>query len=291
MFGYIRPARGELRVREFELYKSCYCGLCRTLGKEFGPAARMVLQYDFTFLTMLLWESGNPPCICTKRCCASPCRKHGEASGDGAMVIAAGYSVILAYWKLCDTVRDEGFFRALPARGAKLWLRRAYRKAQRRWPEFDRRVREGMEALFALEEAGECRLDPMADAFAGILTACADVRQGDEKRILEQLLYHVGRWIYIVDAADDLKEDAARGRFNPVDRRFALGGRQPDAECRLWLETTLGQSQDLAAAAFELLRENHWAEILRNILYLGMTQVSRDVLNGTFRPGRDGLPR
>jgi len=291
MFGYIRPDRGELRVREFELYKSCYCGLCRTLGKVFGPGAKMVLQYDFTFLAMLLWESGNPPAICGKRCCAAPCRNHAEASGDASLEFAAGCSVILAWWKLCDTVRDEGFFRSLPARGAKLWLLQAYRKAQRRLPAFDAAVRSGMETLFALEEAGERRLDPMADAFAGILTACAAEKQGTERRILEQLLYHVGRWIYIVDAADDLEKDAARGRYNPVDRRFALEGRPPDEACKEWLEVTLAQSQDLAAAAFELMRDNPWSEILRNILYLGMSRVSRQVLNGTFRPGRDGMPR
>ena len=291
MFGYVRPARGELRVKEFELYKSCYCGLCRTLGNTFGPAAKMVLQYDFTFLTMLLWDGNNAPVFCRKRCAVSPCKKHCEASGDAAMTVAAGYSVILAWWKLCDTVRDEGFFGGIPARGAKLWLRRAYRKAAGMYPDFDACVRARMEELFRLEEAGESTLDRMADAFAHILSSCADACSGAEKRVLEQLLYHVGRWIYIVDAVDDLKEDAKKGRYNAVDRRFALNGNEPDAECKAYLEVTLAQSQELAASAFALMRENCWSEILRNILYPGMTQVSTQVLSGTFHPDRDGLPR
>lgn len=291
MFGYIRPARGELRVKEFELYKSCYCGLCRTLGKQYGPAARMVLQYDFTFLAMLLWEGGKKPLLCAKRCMASPCKKHCEASGDDSMAVAAGYSVILAWWKICDTIHDEGFFRSVFARGAKLWVRRAYRKAAKQYPEFDARVRESMNELFHLEKVGENRLDRMADAFAKILAYCAESRSGDEKRILEQLLYHVGRWIYIVDAVDDLEKDRKNGQYNPVDRRFALNGKSLSEEDKAYLEITLAHSRNLAAAAFELLKENCWSEILRNILYLGMTQVSGQVLSGTFRHERDGLPR
>lgn len=142
-----------------------------------------------------------------------------------------------------------------------------------------------------MEKAGESTLDRMADAFAQLLAACSECRTGAEQRELEQLLYHVGRWIYIVDAVDDVKRDAKTGQYNPVSRRFKLSDGEMDDDTRAYLKTTLLQSRDLACSALELMEENCWSSILRNILYLGLTSVSESVLDGTFRPDREGLPR
>lgn len=291
MFGYVRPMRAELKVREFEAYRSCYCGLCRVLKEEYGARARMVLNYDFTFLAMLLWEPDVPFEIRKDRCAVMPCRKHCACRTGESLRLSAGYSVILAWWKLCDTVEDEGLFKALAARGARLWIRRAYRKAREQFPAFDRTVRERLDEIHAMEKAGESTLDRMADAFAQLLAACSECRTGAEQRELEQLLYHVGRWIYIVDAVDDVKRDAKTGQYNPVSRRFKLSDGEMDDDTRAYLKTTLLQSRDLACSALELMDENCWSSILRNILYLGLTSVSESVLDGTFRPDREGLPR
>ncbi len=288
MYGYIRPLRGELKVREFEAYRSCYCGLCGALGRLCGPISRMVLQYDFVFLAMLLWEPGCTPERCQKRCAAHPCRKHTEVLGSPELDAAAACSVILAWWKLCDNVRDEGFGKSLAARGAKLCLRRAYGRAKKRYPQFDACVKAHMETMLQLEREGEASLDRMADAFAKILASCAELTGGRDTRALGQLLYHVGRWIYIIDALDDLEEDAKHRRYNAVDRRFDLCGAKPGADVLSYLELTLEKSQELACGAYELMEPNHWQPILRNILYLGMTHVSRQVREGTFRSQRNG---
>lgn len=117
MFGYVRPMRAELKVREFEAYRSCYCGLCRVLKEEYGARARMVLNYDFTFLAMLLWEPDVPFEIRKDRCAVMPCRKHCACRTGESLRLSAGYSVILAWWKLCDTVEDEDFSKRLPQEG------------------------------------------------------------------------------------------------------------------------------------------------------------------------------
>ena len=75
MFGYIRPLRPELKVKDFDRFKACYCSLCHTLGKEYGLPARFILNYDFTFMTMLLWGSDEPLEYCPKRCPVSPIHK------------------------------------------------------------------------------------------------------------------------------------------------------------------------------------------------------------------------
>ena len=63
MFGYIRPQKGELLVREFEQYRGVYCGLCKQLGKSYGFAARMTLSYDCTFLGLLFWGGRLPAAV------------------------------------------------------------------------------------------------------------------------------------------------------------------------------------------------------------------------------------
>lgn len=66
-------------------------------------------------------------------------------------------------------------------------------------------------------------MDQAADAFAVLLERSADqVEHEVQRRVLAQMLYHLGRWIYLIDAADDLKKDARSGNYNPVALRFGL---------------------------------------------------------------------
>jgi hypothetical protein len=281
----------ELRVREYERFKACYCGLCRELGRKYGAAARMILNFDFVFLAMLLWDEGETPVIERRRCAVSLCRKKACCAENGALGVCAGYSVILAWYKLRDSVRDGGFFKAAAARGAMVALRRAYRRSAREYPEFDALVREKLAELTALERAGEASLDRAADSFARLLAGAAAAFDGGRRRAAEQLLYHTGRWIYILDACDDLTEDAAARRYNPVARRFAVEGAALGGEARERLKTTLTHSLNLAASAYALLPENAWGEVTQNILYLGLPGVTDAVLDGKWRTPRPGLPK
>ena len=117
MYGYVRPDKGELKVREYEAFRAAYCGLCHSLKKQCGLAARFLVSYDLTFLSILL--HGSDGCRSErKRCIASPLRRRTCVSCAPAQDEAADYGVILACWQLRDSVADEGFFRGLPARAA-----------------------------------------------------------------------------------------------------------------------------------------------------------------------------
>jgi hypothetical protein len=285
VFGYVRPVKGELKVREFELFKACYCGLCHSLGKRYGIVSRMILNFDFVFLAMLMWEGAGAPEIEFRRCPASPFAKKRCCAPTAALDICAGYSVILAYWKLRDSVSDETFFRRLAARAASLFLRGPYKKAKRLYGAFDGAVRAALGELGRIEASndGSASLDGAADKFARVLSAAAATAPEGRQRALEQVLYHTGRWIYIVDACDDIAPDAARGRFNPVAARFgaAASGRLDDGQ-KEHMRLTLAHSANLAGAAFELAGESAWSPIVRNILSLGLPAVCRAVLSGNF---------
>ena len=279
MFGYIRPMQGELKVRELERFKACYCGLCHALGRQYGFRARFILSYEFVFLSMLLWGDGDAPEIKRKRCIASPCRRKKYCAGNDTLYACAGYSVILTWWKLRDAVTDEGFFRAIPYRLASLLLSSAYKKAVRRLPEFDRTVREQLSRLVSIEAAADKSLDETADKFAMILKAAAEsTAQEPQRRALYELLYHLGRWVYIIDACDDLKNDVKYGRYNPVALRFQLGGTALTEDSAEAILTTLTHSGNLMSSAFELMPENAWTGIISNIIYLGMPDTAARIL-------------
>jgi hypothetical protein len=286
MFGYIRPLRDELKVREYEQYKACYCGLCRALKAQGTPLSSFILSYDFTFLAMLLYDGQDAPEKSCVRCGANPLKRRKACLKFPALSQCADYCIILTWWKLRDTVDDEGFFRALRDRLLSSVLKRAYKKAAARRPEYAARVREALEALARLEREERPSLDACADQFARLTAALSGGAPEMRRRALEQLLYHVGRFIYIIDASDDLSEDHKAGRRNVVAERFGLIGGVLTDEAREALENTLLHSCRLAAAALELLDPGPFTPVLQNIIYLGMPQVCRAVLSGTWRGGK-----
>ena len=141
MFGYVRPCRPEMKCRDFDLYRATYCGLCRCLREHYGMIAPMLLNFDFTFLALLLWEPEEEFHPCKGRCHANLLLKKEMCPESPALKQAAAESMILAYWKLRDSVEDDGFWGGMPARALSVLLRRAYRRAARDCPEFDRAVR------------------------------------------------------------------------------------------------------------------------------------------------------
>jgi hypothetical protein len=288
MFGYIRPLKGELKVKEYESFRAVYCGLCHALRRRYGFAARFVVNYDFTFLAMLLLGT-EQPCFEYRRCPASPHRKRLCHCGGEALDKAADFSVILAYWKLRDTAADEGFVKALGARLASLLLRRSYRKARRRAAEFDACVRENLDSLARLEEERCPSIDMTADKFAKILAAAASgIEDVKRHRILEQLLYHAGRVVYLLDAMDDLPEDIEKDGYNPLRYRFAPADGRLSDEDREELLITIRHSQNQIISAYNLLDDGPWGEILSNIIYLGLPWVTQMVFSGRWKEIKKG---
>ena len=157
-------------------------------------------------------------------------------------------------------------------------LRPSYRRAASHRPDFDRKVEEQLRRLDELEAEGCPSLDRAADTFAELLRAAAP-SSGEESRdrAMEQLLYHLGRWIYLLDAQDDLEEDRTAGRYNPVAARFGPEGDR-DAMAR-----TLDHSRNLMYSAAQLADFGCRWPLIENILYLGLPLVQRAVFDGSWK--------
>ena len=282
MFGYVRPSLGRLSQEDTARFSAMYCGLCRALGRRCGKAASLILNYDFTFLAVLLAE-GEAEDPLHGRCVVHPLQGRDYFPGNDALDLAADCSVILAWWQLKDAIADSGGL-AAKYRSAALLLKPAYERARRSRPDFDRSTRRQLEELSRLEAERCPSMDQAADTFALLLqSAAGEVEDSVKRRVLEQMLYHLGRWIYLVDAADDLAEDFSSGSYNPLIYRYGLTEGKLSKEARESLVLSLDHSIRLMGAACELWDFGVWTPVIQATVYEGLFLVGQAVLEGTFQ--------
>lgn len=283
MYGYVRPDKGELKVSEYERFRGVYCGLCHELKARYGPVCRFLVNYDFTFLAMLLAAEEDTK-QCVRRCPYRPMRKAVCPEPRESLAAAADCTIILAYWKLKDGAADKGLFSSLGCRFICLSLRRHYKKAAGRLPDFASATEKNIAALASLEAQNSSSLDAVADTFASILSkagSCVD--DENQRRILEQMLYHLGRIVYVLDAVDDLDEDVRKNGYNPLRYRYTLVDGKLAPEDEAALRQSLQLSHNCISNAFVLLNENPYTAILSNILYYGIPSVAQSVFAGTWK--------
>ena len=291
MFGYIRARQDKLSESDRNVYQSAYCGLCRALGKRYGFRCRFLVNYDLTFLYLL--KASCREAAPTKKCMC-PAKMFGKkpcvCDPDGYADIAAA-NVILSWLKMDDNVKDNGWFKALPYRFLRLFYKRAWRRACADAPEFARIARERLNALSELEKARSDSIDATSDAFACIVSACADDLEEPVQRPAKVLLYQIGRFLYLVDALDDLPDDCKTGSYNPLRFRFSVrDGKLCEEDLRYFSELT-DCSVNISGSAFNLIPVKSYQGLLENIIYLGLPSVFTAVKNGTFWSRKKDKPR
>ncbi len=279
MFGYIKIERAELRIREYEYYRAAYCGLCRSMGKCTGQCSRLTLSYDFAFLAhvrMLL--DGETGRIRPRRCIVHPIRKRQMMEPNDSLRYCAYASVILAFEKCRDDVADERGLCRMVARLRCLFLRGAYRRAKKAYPALCDTVRAHLMRLGEEETRQTPLVDTVAAIFGELLgDVTAHGLSGEDARLAHKIGFEVGRFIYLMDALDDLEKDAKRGRFNPF--LLLYGGPVPNEDRRGLRDALIAGLFDLEKAIDLLPDGNATArEILHNVLYLGMPQTMDRVL-------------
>mgnify|MGYP004669227519 CR=1 FL=1 len=272
MFGYIRPFKPELKIREFETYKAVYCGLCHQLGRSFGAAARLTLSYDFAFFA-LLYMAVAPECPSFKRCVciANPVRKRTCCTDDAALSFSADAAAISMYYKVRDNIADGRWWEKLLWRALLPFVSGAERRARKRRPELDEAFAEMMAAQAEAERGGadmDAAAEPTARAMSKMFAMCPCEGEA-QRRVLERLGYLIGRYIYLCDAADDLESDIKKRRFNP------LKGEENGTEAaRAAIYLTIAEAQ----AAFALMETRRYGEIVENIVSLGLKSRADQLL-------------
>ena len=272
MFGYIQPNKDELKFREYNEYRAYYCGLCKCIGRNFGEAMKLTLSYDCAFMALLLTGIAGVENTRKCRCAYKPLsRARMAAVEDEYIRFAADMDIILAYCKLDDNWRDD---RAPGAAVGKAAMKNAFQKAKERSPELYKAISEGIAELSKLEQANTPELDPPADAFARMMknaALSAPVESPQNRLALGHTLYHLGRWVYLIDAWEDREKDAKNGSYNPFIASDADKERA---------EFIINCSLNEAINAYELLDIRAHESLLDNIIKYGCPLKNSEVLGG-----------
>ncbi len=263
MFGYIIPDQQALSPEAQDRYRTAYCGLCRRASALHGMAGRLTLSYDLTFLDLLLcslYEGETSAVTETGRCPVHPLRPR-QWRYSGPTDYCADVGLILHYYSARDKWEDD---RSPAGLAYMKLLEQRRREAEARWPRQTAAITGGLARLAEYEAAGSEDLDLVSDSFGGLMAELFDYKQDRWADELRTIGYSIGKYIYLLDAWDDLDRDVRRGAYNPLKGLSA----EPDYEEQIQeiFELLLAQ----AAAAFRRLPCVEDADLLENILYSGI---------------------
>ena len=233
MFGYIVINQSEMKFKEYDVYRSYYCGLCQSLKERYGVLGQLSLNYDMTFILMLLtglYEPEEQEAQC--RCVAHPLEKHPTRRNLFTDYVA-DMTVLFSCYKAEDDWEDEHISLA-------------------------------MQNFADAEKQGNADIDTMAGLFGRVMAQIVSCREDEWKDNLERLGFFLGKFIYLLDAYEDIEQDLKKGTYNPLKKRYEEPGFEE--ECRQILTMMMSE----CCKEFEQLPILQNVDILRNILYSGV---------------------
>ncbi|MEG0354808.1 MAG: DUF5685 family protein [Lachnospiraceae bacterium] len=261
MFGYVMINKQELKFKDFDFYHACYCGLCKTLKERYGLSGQLSLNYDMTFVILLLGGLYEPESERLEtRCIAHPLEKHPCLVNEYTQY-AADMNVLLTYYKCQDDWEDERKKSRLLY--AKL-LEKDCKRVSKQYPQKANVITEKLRELSIQEQKGTMDIDYMAGLFGEIMAAILVYREDEWKPLLQKMGMYLGKFIYLADAYEDIREDVKNHSYNPLN--FAYQQDDFEQECKTILTMLIAE----CSKAFEELPIIENADILRNILYSGI---------------------
>ena len=280
MFGYIKPYKPEMKVKEFDTFKAIYCGLCKQLSHVFGPFSSLTLSYDFTFIaTVSLAMSDSCKGFKKCSCVANPLKKKACLLPCDDLTFCASTALLMMYYKVIDNINDSGFFGKLKGYCLFPFVALARRKATKIYPDVDLIIGNAMKKQGEIEKNENTSVDRAADSTASALALiferlCDDITQ---KKILNRFGYLIGRYVYFADALDDIDDDLKSKSYNPFLTKFANENKTLD-EIKDYAKGVLNLTVGEIPPAYELLNLNRHKEILDNIIYLGLHNEIHNIL-------------
>lgn len=261
MFGYVVMNKPEIKFKDFDLYRSFYCGLCRELRERYGISGQITLTYDLTFVILLLSGLYELPVRKgTTRCIVHPVRRQ-PVRKNAITEYAADMNVFLAYYKCRDDWNDDRS--PLGLLYGKV-LERKEQKIERTFPQKTSRIISLLEDLSAMEKAGEKDIDKVSGCFGKIMAEIFAYREDVWEPTLRRMGFFLGKFIYLMDAYDDVEKDTKKGNYNPFSESYIIEGFQGQVQQMLLMMLSE------ACREFEKLPIIKYADILRNILYSGV---------------------
>ena len=270
MFGYVRINKMDLTFREFDYYKGYYCGLCKYLKENHGEVSRLSLNYDITFLILILTALYKLDSDITyERCIANPLKKKMRIVNE-ITEYAASMNILLSYYKLEDNLYDDnGIKDKLAYELYKGKLKKAYEK----YPQKAEYVKQQLGNLRELEKQESKSIDKVSNTFGNLMGEIFVYKKDEYEQNLRNIGFNLGKYIYILDAYEDLEEDNKKGRYNPfidyIDKKEELKNK---------VDRLISMSLGMATKNIEQLNLEFNKSIIDNIIYSGVYLRYKSIL-------------
>lgn len=281
MFGYVRPFKPYLRMCEYDTYRGVYCGLCKTIGRIFGFVPRFTLSYDFTFLSLVDLSVNQVKLSAEKqRCIAHPLKKTICVNCSLGLEYSSYAAMLLIYHKLKDDLYDNELTHKIRSILLIPFFKGAYKKSSIKYPRLANTIEEQMKYQRQIEADKCAKIDIACEPTAKIMEAIfGGLTDDDRKGDLERFGYLLGRYIYLCDALDDVKEDYKKRNYNPLLTVFEIDKNKVELPCedfdkikayaRDSVNLTLGE----LAEVYVRLDLKMYKPIIDNVAYLGLKNV------------------
>lgn len=267
-------------MKDYELYRGIYCSLCRALGRNYSPIAQLFLSYDFTLACILRLAAAESGCsFSQKRCPYNPSKKCMICGSREVFDLCSHAVIITVYYKILDNLHDKGFLSKLAAALIFPAVALMHKKAEKLAPEIETSVADAMKKQAEIESKTDPSLDeaahPSAEALAKVFSLGFE---GQKEQALRSIGYMTGRFVYILDAADDLEDDVKKGGFNPFASEdiSSENGRKAFADK---VRGMLNLTQSEALESFDTLELQRFYDMTENILLEGLSDCAERVLS------------
>lgn len=206
MFGYLKLDENCPKNLN-TLYKKNYCYLCRCLDKHYGVISRFILSYDVSLFLISVTKDSYLSDVETVTCFNKEARVSYEYEHSKSI---AALCLLLVYYKCEDDIHDNNSFKA---KCVKFLYGRKFKKAKRDFPLMDEILKDYHEKMSKLENT-DSKLETMEDMFSAMMVELAVkcFNLTDVNRI--KALSYLAKWLYFIDALDDLDDDIEDDTFN-----------------------------------------------------------------------------
>ena len=263
MFGYINADLKQLSDEDKKIYSRFYCGLCHQLGKTAGVKGQLLLNYDLCFLAILLQSLYEPSIESSRhRCIIHPVKLKDYYYGP-AIEYASDMDIILSYHSLMDNYLDDNSRLSKIAADA---IKKHYERIKDKYPRQTSAVEDYIAKLSQAEKSNETNIDKVSSYTGEMLGTLLNWKDDHWGKTLHCMGFHMGKFIYILDAYDDLRKDEAHGSYNPL---LFMKNESPK-EYETFVRGNLTSLMAECAKSFERLPIVDNVDILRNIIYSGV---------------------
>ena len=263
MFGYINVNKKELSEENQKIYQAYYCGLCQRLRENCGKRGQILLSYDMTFLELLLTGLYEPEeRKKTFTCMVHPTKKQNAIENEVSDYCAA-INLMLAYHNLMDDWKDE-------KKHSKVYLAnmisKSYLEFANQYPRQAKAIENYMQQMEEYEKRKESNIDLVAGLTGEMLGEVFAWKEDEWYHELKTLGCYMGRFIYMMDAYEDIDKDEKKDSYNPLRVLRKENERDFETLTRLMMTSMMSE----CAKSFERLPILLHADILRNIIYSGV---------------------